>query len=549
MADESARFLGFAFASADLLFELEPDGRVSLALGAAKQLAGVEPAAMAGQHWRSFICEEDAPVMAAFLDSLGVGDRRGPIRIGLKPAGGRKLKRYAVLSACRLPQVAPRMSCALSIHAAAPAVIEPTGPFGLHTADGLGLLAETAMKQASQTGVDINMELVELAGLQRAAGALGDVQAADALARVAAALRAESIDGSSAAQLEDDRYAFVRARTEPSERVMERIGKAVSDAGLPDIKPTMDSLELNADGPAEGLRTLRVALDRFIAGGPSGMAGGSLSGMIKQTATEAAKLKVQVATRRFSMAYQPVVDLKTGATDHYEALVRLGDDQSPAQSILMAEGMDIIQDLDFAVVQAVMAELKRPGRGMIKLAANISARSLMQPAFAGKLLDLVQAGAANGVRGRLIVEITESASIEDLPAADARVRKLRKEGCRVALDDFGAGAASLDYLRAIAVDEVKIDGRYIRDLTAVGDRNGVLVQHIADLCRELKVSTVAEMVETEQTVEVLRKIGVDFGQGYLFGRPAPEPRPAATRPAPQQPSVAARRVGAVEGWG
>ena len=281
MADESARLLGFAFASADLLFELEPDGQVSLALGAAKQLAGVDPTAMTGQHWNSFICEEDAGVMAAFLDSLGSGDRRGPIRIGLKPTGGRKLKRYAALSACRLPQVAPRTSCALSIHAVAPAAVEPAGPHGLHTAEGLGILAESVMKQAGQTGVDVNMELVELAGLQQAAAALGDTKAAAALARVAAALRAESIDGSSAAKLEENRYAFVRARTESSDRVMERIGKAVSDAGLPQIKPTMDSLEMNADGPTEGLRTLRVALDRFIAAGPAGMAGGSLSGMIK----------------------------------------------------------------------------------------------------------------------------------------------------------------------------------------------------------------------------------------------------------------------------
>jgi EAL domain-containing protein (putative c-di-GMP-specific phosphodiesterase class I) len=125
------------------------------------------------------------------------------------------------------------------------------------------------------------------------------------------------------------------------------------------------------------------------------------------------------------------------------------------------------------------------------------------------------------------------------------VRRLRKEGCRVALDDFGAGAASLDHLRIIAVDEVKIDGRYIRELQSVSDRNGLLVQHITELCRELKVSTVAEMVETEQTADILRKLGVEFGQGFLYGRPSPEPRAAAVR---RVPAVAARRAGAVENW-
>ena len=75
-----------------------------------------------------------------------------------------------------------------------------------------------------------------------------------------------------------------------------------------------------------------------------------------------------------------------------------------------------------------------------------------------------------------------------------------------------------------------------------------MVQHLTDLCRELEITTVAEMVEDEETAEMLRKIGVDYGQGFLFGRPAPEPKPAPIRRAPA-PAVAARRTGTVEGWG
>ena len=225
--------------------------------------------------------------------------------------------------------------------------------------------------------------------------------------------------------------------------------------------------------------------------------------------------------------------------------MRLGDNTSPMDAILMAEGMDIIHDLDLAVVQTVIAEMKKPGRTALRLAANISARSLMQPAFTDKLLNLVKT--ETSVRGRLILEITESAVIEDLQAADALVRQLRQKGAKVALDDFGAGAASFDYLRAIRVDEVKIDGRYIRELSTAGGRNAAVVQHLTDLCRELKITTVAEMVENEETAEMLRKIGVDYGQGFLFGRPAPEPKPAPIRRAPA-PAVAARRTGTVEGW-
>jgi EAL domain-containing protein (putative c-di-GMP-specific phosphodiesterase class I) len=100
------------------------------------------------------------------------------------------------------------------------------------------------------------------------------------------------------------------------------------------------------------------------------------------------------------------------------------------------------------------------------------------------------------------------------------------------------------------VDEVKIDGRYIRDLSTAGGRNAAVVQHLTDLCRELKVSTVAEMIENDETADMLRKIGVDYGQGFLFGKPASQPQPAPIRkPAPVLAPMAARRTGTVEGWG
>ena len=193
--------------------------------------------------------------------------------------------------------------------------MEPAGPNGLHTLEGLNAVAEAALKNSANSGVDLNMELVELAGLKQAADALGESQAAQVLARVSAALRAQSVDGSSAAKLEEDRYAFLRQRTNSSERVAERLGRAMTDAGVPQVKPTLDTMELSAEGAGDSARVLRMALDRFIAGGPAGMSGGALGGMIKQTVTDANRLKSQVASRRFTMAYQPVVNLQTGATD------------------------------------------------------------------------------------------------------------------------------------------------------------------------------------------------------------------------------------------
>ena len=100
------------------------------------------------------------------------------------------------------------------------------------------------------------------------------------------------------------------------------------------------------------------------------------------------------------------------------------------------------------------------------------------------------------------------------------------------------------YLQGLQVDVVKIDGRYVKEMAGDG-REAALVRHLVALCRELGVATIAEMIETEAVEEAARKAGVDFGQGYLYGKPADQPRPPVPRVAP----ALAKRKGTVETWG
>ncbi|MEJ0064502.1 MAG: EAL domain-containing protein [Caulobacteraceae bacterium] len=144
----------------------------------------------------------------------------------------------------------------------------------------------------------------------------------------------------------------------------------------------------------------------------------------------------------------------------------------------------------------------------------------------------------------MMFELTESATIDDLRLADKHIQKLRSHGCLVCLDDFGAGAASLAYLQQLSLDVVKIDGRYIRELEH-GKREATFIRHLVQMCDELGVRTLAEMVETPQIEDAVRRAGVDYGQGYLYGAAAEIPSPPASRAGP----VAARRVGSVDTWG
>ena len=215
---------------------------------------------------------------------------------------------------------------------------------------------------------------------------------------------------------------------------------------------------------------------------------------------------------------------------HHEVLVRFGEAESPFPTIRAAEEMDLIEPLDLAILEEALDVLQAQPKA--SLAVNISGRTIASDAFVGRAEALMKARPET--RGRLILEITESAAIDDLAAADRRLQALRAAGCEVCLDDFGAGAASLAYLQQLTVDILKINGRYIRELQH-GGRESAFIRHLVNLCRELDVRTLAEMVETSDAERAVRLAGVDYAQGWYYGAAAAAPemkvRPPAMRPA------------------
>jgi EAL domain-containing protein (putative c-di-GMP-specific phosphodiesterase class I) len=184
----------------------------------------------------------------------------------------------------------------------------------------------------------------------------------------------------------------------------------------------------------------------------------------------------------------------------------------------MAEEMDLIESLDVAILEETLAVMKRDPA--IVLAVNVSGRSIMSDGFVTRVLGLLKG--RPDVRGRLMFELTESAAVEDLALADRHIQAFRRAGCEVCLDDFGAGAASLAYLQQLTLDMLKIDGRYIRDLQ-VGGREATFVKHLVNMCAELNVRTLAEMVETPEAQDAVRAAGVDYAQGWLYGRASDTP--------------------------
>jgi EAL domain-containing protein (putative c-di-GMP-specific phosphodiesterase class I) len=211
---------------------------------------------------------------------------------------------------------------------------------------------------------------------------------------------------------------------------------------------------------------------------------------------------------------------------HYELLARV-EDRSPLEIIRFAEGIGMIEDFDLSVCGRAVAHLQSPAaRGGAPLAVNLSGGSLQSTGFTKSLLVLLEK--ARVPASKLLFEITESAQIDDLGPVRDFVVELRRIGHSVCLDDFGAGAASFSYLQALPVDYVKIDGAYVGRLCE-SPRDRAIIKGMSSMCRDLGIHTIAEMIEHERQLDALLELGVEFGQGYLFGRaqrrPLARPRP------------------------
>jgi PAS domain S-box-containing protein len=539
LPDNAARFLGFAFASADLLFETDPDGGVVFVMGALQRVLGLEQAQVVGRTWRELIAPGDHDLVEALIEGLSAADRRGPIRVELAPGQGRELRRYAAFSACRLPQVAPNVSCVLALNASfADAGGPPEGAMaGLHDMDSFLDATRRLLDGAKAAGLDLSLDLIQMAGLEEASRQTADPDRV--LRRMAAAMRSESLRGDGAARLAEDHFAVIRNRADKPDYMKERLEKAAMDAGTP-VSAKAASLTLAPESaPLHTMRALKFALGAFLKDGPAS-ADRTFQAVLENTVAQANIFSQIVEKRRFGLVYQPIVDLVSGELEHFEALVRLDGDKSPAEAIHMAEELNLIENLDLAVVDEVVKKLLSDRAGSLRVAANISAKSLMQPSFVSRLLGIACADAR--VANRLLFEITETSNIVDLELANAAIQRLRQHGFAVGLDDFGAGSASVANLRTLDVDMVKLDGVYVKEVAESG-RDGAMVRHLTKLCDELGVTTVAEMVETQEAADAVRALGVRFGQGWRFGRPTPEP---VYFP---QGSIAARRVGEVTSWG
>lgn len=238
----------------------------------------------------------------------------------------------------------------------------------------------------------------------------------------------------------------------------------------------------------------------------------------------AAEITDAIADDRFGLVAQPIVPLSGTAPNGYELLLRMrladGDLVPPGTFLFIAERLGLIREIDRWVADraiTMLSEHRAAGREL-RFGVNLSGNTIGDP----ELLEVIERRLTEtGVPpDRLIFEITETAAVANIAQAAMFADHLAELGCRFALDDFGAGFGSFYYLKHLPFDYLKIDGEFVAHC-AESEIDRTLISAVVGIARGLGKLTIAEFVEHEETVEVLTRLGVDYGQGYYLGRPAP----------------------------
>jgi len=234
-----------------------------------------------------------------------------------------------------------------------------------------------------------------------------------------------------------------------------------------------------------------------------------------------AAVRAALRQRRLFFAFQPVVCAVTGNTDYFECLLRMRDAQGAIVTggafIAPLEQIGMIGFIDEYVLAQTARELA--GHPGIRLGLNVSSLTACDGTWLQSLVSLARR--RPDLARRLVVEITETAALLDLGESARFVDKLRRAGCRVALDDFGAGHSSLRHLQTLKVDTVKIDASFVRNLAGNQDKRAALRDLLGPI-KEFGFATVAEGVENAEDEAVVRAEGFGYLQGYHLGPPTTE---------------------------
>ncbi|MCW2748747.1 MAG: hypothetical protein JWP10_1889 [Nocardioidaceae bacterium] len=408
---------------------------------------------------------------------------------------------------------------------------------GLANRAGVIQQIEAALHRGQRSGTSAGLLFIDLDHFKEVNDSLGHRAGDEVLAETAKRMRSCVRQGDTVGRLGGDEFVVLMESLVSEEEVValsDRLLAAIS-APLPVGGTTIRigasigiaiSMDAGTDA-AQLLHEADVAAYRAKTSGRgrSEVFGDNLRRELHQRAELETALAAGLLADEFALYYQPVIDISTGATRGYEALLRWRrpghEVQQPDDFIPIAEKSDLVSDLDRWALREATRQLAEwtasdPGAfANLTVAVNISGRHLADACVVADVRRALEA--AQLPPERLVLEITETV-IVDVPTAVIHVRELRELGVSISLDDFGTGYTSIAQLQHLPVDTLKIDKSFV-NFSQPGSRE--LVKLMINAAQFCGIGVIAEGVERQDQLEILRKLGCDSAQGFLFAHPVP----------------------------
>ena len=528
-------FLKLAFCRADLLFELDGDFSIVFAAGAVNMLFSTTSQDLTGESFLNLI---DEKYRTNVKDLLTAGEKDGRIDDAiLKVIGANGVSILATIAGYRVAEFKNHFFLALKL---GPTKARYVSEEVLAEAAQTELLDQASFSQAAaeclhertRAGSDGQLTLVCVRNLKDMTKKLGTSDRQGLMSAIGDIFKAHSFGGNTAGKIDEENFGYVHAKDVDPELVNMEIEETAQQF-LPEGEDLgTKSTTLDADGAAmseeQVAKALVYTMDQFCSNKgkvTTGRISESLDELMNGTVETVKYIKTVSKTQDFDLVFMPICDLRLGKVHHFEALSRFRDAErakSTFQIITLAENLGLITGFDEAVFdKTVKLILQFESRGaMPSVAINLSSLSLVNDSFVESLHKRL--GKNESLNDQLMFELTESAEIEDLERMNTIIQSFREKGFKFSLDDFGAGSASFDYLNALDVDFVKFDGPVVRRACA-SKRGNDLLNTMAKMCTTSGIQTVAEMVEDKNISNQVFYCGIDYGQGWYFGKPDPDP--------------------------
>lgn len=530
LKQERDRFVLFAFAAADILAEVGEDGKIYFLDGATMGLLGEPSEELIKQNFFNLVADDDLLRARSMLKRSPSAVRIDSATIHLRSALHGSLP--FLLSGFKLASIKQHyyLTLALSKRDIPPEELARRDVYsGLLRKENYAETATKKIRESAEHGQSLKLTLLDFPELQAFLDSLPEHQAHELMAQISDYLRSKSIDGDTAGMINQSAYSFVHSPDVSPDQIMTDLTAITKQADPKGVGMKLRAETIIPDytnmSEQDSAGALLYTINKFATESGDRFSLGTIKdgyqGVMQDTVAKIHDFKNIVSTGNFQVAFQPIVDLRTGGIHHFESLVRLNDTKSfgnPFQFITFGEQAGLIAEFDLAMFEktfGILHRMKEKGQRPT-VAVNVSGKSLSSANFMEATRQLMNK--QGDVRQQIIFEVTESAKITDMEAANNFIQEMRQEGNLCCLDDFGVGESGFDYLRSLQVDFIKVDGSYVKEsLTTPRGRH--LLRAMIGLCRDLGINTIGEMVEDPKVATVLWDTGVQFGQGYLFGKP------------------------------